>query len=427
MLVEFSVKNFKSFKERQTLSMVASKSDQSLPQNLIQVDIPGLKNTNLLKSAVIYGANASGKSNFLDAYKYFMEVVVNSFRDYKPNENFERPYFLLDNSSNTLSTEFEVLFILDDVLHQFGFTMNDRMITEEWLLVYQSSKPQKWYQREFNEKKKKYDWYLSPTYLKGEKDTIKESTRNNTLFLSTATQLKHNKLSSIYTWFNDRLICSNWFDNIYNLSVTGGMLYKNDELKNNFCKLLSHADIGISDVTIDRGKIDDFKEFKSVPEKIQEGFIEEYKEKDFLEIKFTHKNEDLNVQKQFDIDLESRGTVNYFRLMGPMIDSTYNNYFIMIDELSSSLHPVLARDILKVYYSLRSKSQVVLTTHDTTLIDSDLFRRDQIWFTEKNNNGASILYPLTDYKPRKDESLEKGYLAGRYGAIPLISSNFSFE
>ena len=429
MLVEFSVKNFKSFKEKQTLSMVAAKKDKTLPQNLIPVDIPGLRNTNLLKSAVIYGANASGKSNLIKAFDYFVHFVLMESLEAKIGTPIKISPFVLDDESINEPSEFEILFIFDNVLHQYGFSITKNLVLEEWLLVSTSNKPATFFHRLYDEKLDKYEWKFS-SYLKGDKVSLSENTRAKSLYLSTAAQLNHKQLSPIFEWLNKSIrVMDTMFVDFY-MSFTAELLTEEKELRNIILNLIQKADLGIGGMEC----VPDFKDEKDIPIDLSTqtklDIIEKWNKNPGLKIKMIHSSKYGN-DNTFEPEDESNGTIKYFSMLGPLLDGINSGRILFIDEFDSSIHPNLLKALIEnIHHNKKVNKtgfQLIVTTHDSSLIDSHLFRRDQIWFTEKNNNGESILYPLTDYKPRNDESLEKGYLAGRYGAIPIISANFSLE
>lgn len=413
MLVEFSVKNFKSFKERQTLSMVASKSkgkSEELPQNLIHFDIPGLKDTNLLKSAVIYGANASGKSNIFKAMEFMSEFVEKSATELRPQQKTGVSPFLLDTKSKSSPTEFEILFVMYGVVYQYGFLINPDRVIEEWLYVYKSSKAQNWFARKYDNNKNKYVWKFS-TYFKGDKEVLKEHTKDNTLFLSMAVQFNFKQLFDIFFWIVNQFRFIDFSKTELGFEATLDWINKKKGFKKLFVDFLNRADLGIIDIEIDSNN----KKSDTI------NFLDELKNAGF---RLKHKGKIENATTYFNIDDESAGTLKYFALLGPWIESITEGFTLVLDEGGSKLHSLILYDLIEMFYKdfkLSVYPQLILTTHDTNFMDNHLFRRDQIWFTEKNNEGESNLYPLTDYHPRIDESLEKGYLAGRYGGIPIIT------
>lgn len=424
MLVEFSVKNFKSFKEKQTLSMVAAKKDKTLPQNLIPVDIPGLRNTNLLKSAVIYGANASGKSNLIKAFDYFFNFVLKASLETKLTSPIDITPFALDEESKNEPVEFEILFILDNKLHQYGFSLTKDIVLEEWLIVCNNNKPSTYFHRIYNEEKDEYEWTFS-SYLKGDKVSISDKTRNKSLFLTTAAQLNHKQLSLIFEWIYNNLHTVDTTKIELFTHITSNILLQDENLRIPALELIRKVDLGISGFEHSPENIDLNKLSDEIPIQTKKGLLEFYTNYPFLKTKMLH-NTKTGLEVLFEFENESKGTIKYYSIIGPLLKSINEGRVLPIDEFDSSIHPNILRELLKNIHHNEKVSetgfQLIFTTHDTSLIDSGLFRRDQIWFTEKNNDGESILYPLTDYKPRNDESLEKGYLAGRYGAVPIIAS-----
>ncbi len=416
MLVEFRVKNYKSFKDEQIFSMVAS-SDASLPSNTINT--PALGKLSLVNSAVIYGANASGKSNLISALG-FVKAFVTQATIGKPDADISVQPFWLDSSCVNYPSEFEMTFIHENVRYQYGFAVDNKRVHKEWLVAYPKKSPQTWFERTLKIGSDEFEWYFGPK-LSGEKERLEVLTRVNALFLSVATTFNHKQLSNVYKWFSDylRVVDTNVNSNSFE-RYTISRAAKEENFRTKVKTLLQKADLGITDfIAEEKTLIED----KILSEELLEESRSPLKSK-FIDIQLVHQAEKGNNSNiPFSMKNESYGTRRLFAISGPLLDVLEKGNVLFVDELDASLHPTLLRSIISVFHDpeINQKgAQLIFNTHDSTLLDLTLFRRDQIWFVEKDNNGASHLYPLSDFSPRKDEALQKGYLQGRYGAVPFI-------
>lgn len=395
------------------MSLVASSDKDLAETNIADTGISTLPRA--VRTAVVYGANASGKSNLLRAMQLMRGVVLESVV-LKPEQLFNVQPFRLDPKLKDEPTLFEMTFVLDGVRRQYGFEFTPNRIISEWLLVYQKSKPQRWIERRYDPKTEKETFEFS-SHLTGQKRAWQDATRPNALFLSTAVQLNSEQLKPLHTWFTEALI----------VLMDGGMLpfvystemVRQPEGEGAIRSMMTAADIAISEI-------------RAVAKK---GFIQQIKldmatgsseasreESDILVPEFTHKAGSMSAN--FDFMDESQGTQKLFALAGPLLDIIKNGKILVIDELDRSLHPLLVRQIINTFQDpvLNERgAQLFFTTHDTSLLDNELLRRDQIWLTEKNADQSSSLVPLIQFSPRKGEALERGYLSGRYGGVPILN------
>ena len=416
MLVEFRIKNFRSLRDEQVLSLVASTDKTLLDTHALDT---GLKaSPHLLKSAVVYGANASGKSNLIKALQYMRGVVLES-ATLQPGQTFDRLHpFKLDVISSNLPTEFEVTFILDDVRYQYGFAMNTQRIVSEQLLVYKAFKPQRWFERHFDAESGKDVYEFGPS-LKGAKNLWEGATRPNALFLSMAVQLNSEALRSVFDWFANRLVI---FNEQSPLSPQFSVqMLKQEAQRKSICEFLRAADISIADIEVATKQA----MMHSIRFDLATGKREEESgEQAVDEVRFHHITE--HGKAVFDLMDESSGTRNLLFLTGPILDILNKGLTLVVDELDTSLHTLLVQALVRLFHRPEVNTggaQLVFTTHDTSLLDAyGLFRRDQVWFVEKQPDQSSSLYPLLDFSPRKNEALERGYLQGRYGALPFLRS-----
>jgi len=429
MLVQFRIKNFRSFRDEQVLSLVAS-NDTVLEENCATEG-----KLHLLKAVGIYGPNASGKSNLIKAIDIMKDIVLNS-ANYKPGKKLPIQPFLLDDESKKEPSSFEVTFYHGDTRYQYGFSVTNERIHEEWLLAYPKGrtmdKAQTWYHRTFS--KLSTDWKFS-SFLRGEKEHIKNKTRDNALFLSAAAQWNNKQLTTVYEWFKDKLRVVPPKE--YFRPVTAEMLLdieKEEDVRKELYEFvtaaLQKADLGIHGVNVKKLKFDRSTiEFpKDMPNEIREKVLKGFEKKLRLKVEMLHFNTRKNENISLPLEEESDGTQRFFQLLGPWLEAVSNGYTVFIDELEASLHPLLTRELIKFIQNPennKSGAQLIFATHDTTLLDPELFRRDQIWFNDKDKGGGTILYSMSDYKerkPRKGEAMQKGYLAGRYGAIPILEA-----
>lgn len=421
MLVEFRVKNFRSLRDEQVLSLVASK-DKSLQDT--HTICTGFKAApSLLRSAVVYGANAGGKSNLIKALQFMRGVVLESAAIIQPNQSFAVQPFRLDERSSSQPTEFEVTFSVDGVRYQYGFALTSQRIVSEHLLVYKAFKPQRWFERHFNAASGQ-DEYNFGSGLKGAKNLWEGATRPNALFLSMAVQLNSEALRPVFDWFATGLVI---FNEQAQLSPqTSIQLLKHAEGRKQICEFLSAADISIADIEVVTRKVPG----QAVHFDLAAGKTELRSEEiEKHELRFLHVTE--QGRAVFDLLDESNGTRNLLFLAGPVLDILKKGLTLCIDELDTSLHTLLVRELVRLFHRPEVNTggaQLIFTTHDTSLLDApDLFRRDQVWFVEKDKEQASTLVALSEFSPRKNEALERGYLIGRYGGVPFIDYSLGLK
>ncbi|HRN82652.1 MAG TPA: ATP-binding protein [Nitrosomonas europaea] len=415
MLVEFRIKNFHSLRDEQVFSLVASKDKTLQDTNTLTTGISAAPL--LLRSAAVYGANASGKSNLIKALQYMRGVVAESATVIQPGQSFAVQPFRLDAQSANQPSEFEITFLLDGVRYQYGFAMTAQRIVSEHLLVYKAFKPQRWFTRQFDADISKDVYDFGPG-LKGPKNVWEGATRPNSLFLSMAVQLNSEALRPVFDWFINHLIIFNEQAQL-NPQISIQKL-KQDEGRKEICNFLSAADISIANIDVEIRKVPgQAVHFDLVAGKteVRTEEVEEHR------LRFHHVTE--QERAIFDLSDESNGTRNLLFLAGPVLDILSKGLTLVIDELDTSLHTLLVRKLVRLFHCPdinTGGAQLIFTTHDTSLLDApDLLRRDQIWFVEKNRDQASSLVALSEFSPRKNEALERGYLMGRYGGVPFLS------
>jgi ABC-type cobalamin/Fe3+-siderophores transport system ATPase subunit len=409
MLLEFRVKNYRSIRDEQALNLVASSDKELAATHLAPTGLKSLPSA--VRSAVVYGPNASGKSTLLEALDYLRAVVAESATVIQPGQTYNVQPFRLDAAFALQPSEFEITFLLGGVRHQYAFAMTAQRIVSESLLVYRSSKPTQLFSRRVAGDTYAYEF---SAYLSGPRKLWQESTRANALFLSTAAQLNSEQLSPVFHWIVRSIVFLPAGVRV-SPDITTAML-ATEEGRTTIREFLSGADISIADV-------------QAIPRKgvraqwvvNATGLQATQEEHEVLFPVFEHTTP--HGSAKFELHEESEGTQRLYGLIAPVLDCLRDGRVLVVDELESSLHTLLVRRLMEMFHSpeINPKgAQLIFTTHDTSLLDHNLLRRDQIWFTEKDTAQATQLYPLSDFSPRKLEALERGYLFGRYGAVPFL-------
>lgn len=417
MLVQFTVRNFRSIRDEQTLSLVKGKGDELSTQNTFESHAPATGE--LLRSAVIYGPNAAGKTSLINALATMKNLVSNSSTRFQSGDELPVVPFKLDVETQGQPSEFEVIFVADGVRYQYGFSSSEDRVFEEWLLAYPNGRAQRWFGRSWNAEKGIYEWDMGNA-LNGQKQLWQESTRPNALFLSTAVQLNSSQLKPVYDWFRKTLRMAN---------VSGwapeftASKCEDDTTKKRILDFIKAADIDIQDFKIESERFAAQHIPSEIPEEIKERILDDLKDHKVYDIKTIHYG--VNGQKvEFDFNDESDGTQKLFAFAGPWLDVLDKGYVLLVDELHDNLHPKIVQFLVGLFHDPEingSGAQLVFTTHDTSILNQNVFRRDQVWFCEKDSSKSTRLYPLTDFSPRKGrEDLELGYLSGRYGALPYL-------
>ncbi|WP_313418356.1 ATP-binding protein [Stenotrophomonas sp.] len=422
MLIQFSVENYRSIREKQTFSLVASADKHRRDTHVSASSAPATPD--LLRSAIVYGANAAGKSNLLRALAVMVQLVRGTAgASRQPRLPYEP--FLLDEESATSGTWFEVAFVQDGVRYQFGVRYNAERILYEALYAYPEGRPQRWYSRAYNASGE--DEYEYGGMLRGQKKVWQEATRPNALFLTTAVSLNSDQLQSVFSWFDTKVRPIHPFARIGS-DYTVSSSQENAERKRRVLEFLGQADLGIGDFVVKTTPFDVSTIPEDAPDHIRQFVRHAMTDKMLQEVSFLHRTRS-GFEAFLDLEEESGGTKKLFELAGPWVDTLENGYLLLIDELDTSLHPVMLQYLVKMFHdpeiNLRG-AQLVFTTHDTNVMG--FFRRDQMWLMDKDAELSSALVPLSDFSPRKNENMEKGYLEGRFGGLPFVGSPvFSFK
>lgn len=413
MLLDFSVGNFRSIRDEQRLSLLPAGKDESLCDSNVLTTRSELAPATL-RGAVIYGANASGKSNLVGAMLFFQAMVRDSATKLQAGQRLNVAGFAFDEKAASAPSSFELNALVDGIRYQYGFSLSPERVTEEWLIVYRTSRGQEWFSRTWNAEKATYDYAPFSAYFAGSKDLWKRSTRDNALFLSTAVQLNSEQLRPLWDW-----IVGSWIIIAAQAPLSMGLTIQalgGEKDKLRVLEFLNAADIAIADVRVQKQRM---KQTSIVIDAATGAASASNDEADVAIPIFRHSAEGRSVE--FGLQDESQGTQRLFALAGYVLGVLKGGMTLVVDEIESSMHPLLVRHLLKLFFSPDAKgAQIVFSTHSTNLLDNELLRRDQVWFTEKGADQATVLTPLSDFSPRKTEAFEKGYLEGRYGAIPIL-------
>ncbi len=386
MLLEFSCSNHKSIRNEVLFSTLAGK-DSTYEDRLF--DMNGVK---VLKSAVIYGANGSGKSNFIDAISFVKNLVIGSIH-HQPGQGIRQMPHKLDGFDRDSS--YKIQFVTKGIRYVFGFSLRNMLISDEYLYYFPNNRQTRIFERY-------EDSFSVGSKFRGKFSSCKDVLKPNRLLLSCAANFSSvQEIFDVYSFFDEELVIyepmnqENWMnDSLYQMN-------RNPKVKTSVIAFLSGLGTGIKDVQV------------SIKDKV-----------DAITAKVIYDN--------FETDLlqeESTGIKKLFAMLCPWIDATVNGKVLICDGLESGLHESLVHGLVKYFINTYTDkfAQMIFTTHETGLLNLDLFRRDQIWFTElKKDDSSTDLYSLAEIKNvRKEESFRKGYIAGKYGAIPMLNLNFA--
>jgi len=417
-----------SFRDTKTLNMVASVIKEHADKNVFKIEIPNAKRAkeiNLLKSSVIYGANASGKSNLIKAISFMKYFVLNSSIGRPVSDKIPVERFLLDSEKDDEPSFFETIFTHKGIRYRYGFEVNLVKVVNEWLFYAPKGKEAMLFMREGE------NFKLGSNFREGK--GLKEKTRENALFLSVAAQFNGEISTNILQWFKQKLRIISGLDDQKYADFTIKKI-RNDEGKNEILKFLAIADLGIDDIKMIFYDIDD----DEVPDFIRKDILKRIESKGKNEIppiqvkeifkivslRDKYDRDKIKCEKiRFDFGNESEGTKKLFALSGLLTSALKEGYVLVVDELDSRFHPMMTRFLIELFNSNvtnQANAQLIFATHDTNLLTKSLFRRDQIWFTEMDRYGATDLYSLVDYRVRSDATFSKDYILGKYGAIPFI-------
>ena len=420
MLLAFRAENARSFRDPIELSLLATRvSDREVVREIPWRE--GGQPVDVLPCAAVFGANASGKSNLLQAMVDMRNVVLRSFQKSSPGARLNTWPFRLGDDDAELPVTYEVDLVLGGVRHEYGFELNEERILSEWAHRWPKGRSSLIFRRDGDE-----------VELPAGQRAVARATlgilRSNALFLSTAAATNHHSLLPLFEWFQRNLVFADVNSRTARQALTSELLDK-DLLGRQALALLQEADLGITGVRKKELPADIRDHLMRAAEALRGGVEPDEPEFevrfDDFDVHLTHRAGSREVELRSAE--ESRGTLVWFGLIGPVLEALRDGSVLLADELDASLHPVLVNVIVALFQSKRSnprRAQLIFNSHDITLISDaghSTIGRDQIWFTEKGNDGACRLYALADLQPRKGEALARRYMAGRYGATPIVS------
>lgn len=394
---------------------LVSKDRSTDARNIFSAD----EELDLLKSAAIYGANASGKSNLAAALTFMKWFMVNSSKDTQSTDEIDVEPFRLSAETDKEPSFFEIVFLLDGKKYRYGFEVTVTKVISEWLYYVPQKRETRLFGRNLDS--------ISSLKVYGA-DGIQKKTRHNALFLSVSAQFNVEIAEKILEWITKKLKVVSGLDDRGYKGYTVTCLMQQDENRDEILGLIKKLDFGIGDVKVEQADFTSESLPKNMPEELKDVILKNSGGKVTMiqtrHKKFSKEGKHIS-DEMFDLERqESEGTQKIFALAGPLVDTLKNGKTLIIDEFDARLHPLISRAIVELFNSNDtnpSNAQLVFMTHDTNLLDNLLFRRDQIWFTEKDRFGSTDLYSLAEHKGvRNDRTYEKDYIKGRYGAIPYI-------
>jgi len=416
MLIQFNFKNFNSFRDEVSLDLSATNITE-FPDHVININ--NASQDKILPIAAIYGANASGKSTVYKAFDYMTDFVINSFMyggDNSKNNSKESKFlkptpFLLDKHSKSVDSSFEVYFEKNEKVYNYGFCVNQEKVTEEWLNVKSKNAKNKT-KNIFTKDEKGIDWGTIPKTIAS---TLESSLEKETLIVSLGAKLKILEFKSVRKWFWDNNLVD--FGNpLLNYLMSNRLpngFVDSQETRESVVRYMSSFDNSIAGFEVGDAEND----------------IKKDSEELVFKVDALHKMIGSDEKVAIPLGSESEGTLKMFSLYSGVTTALKQGSVLFIDELNGKLHPLLIRDFISTFLNPKlnpNHAQLIFTTHDTWQLSSDLFRRDEIWFAKKDDNGISSLYSLVDFsdengsKIRKDENYEKNYMLGKYGAVPTL-------
>lgn len=427
MLIEFSVENHRTFREKQTFTMVAStaagrNAPEEGPKRVADTGFKAVPHA--LRTACLFGANGSGKSSLIDAMAFMSRFVRTSFRN-EPGKAIKVEPFVFHSDWREAPSEFEAIFIAGETLYQYGFALTKTRVVEEWLFARPKStgRQRQLFTRSYDADKDAYDWDISSVHVKGERDSWKAQTRPDALFLSTAVQLNADGLREAFEWLAAQFEIFPTAEEMSEFDTS--KRFDKEDWKDRIMGFLGQADISVQDIAAEKYKVTEHFRFKSLPEVLQEVISETLPENATAhDISFL-REDNTGSLIPLPLEEESDGTRALFKLAGPILDVLENGYTVVVDELNTGLHPLAFEYIVSLFCDPKTNphnAQLIFTSHDTSMLDSACIGRDQIWLVDKARDLAASLTPLSDFKPRHDAAgFQKRYLEGRFGGVPRLT------
>ena len=410
MILEYTCENYRSIKEKVIFSMLASK-DNSFEKLLVNY-----RGTLINKVAAIYGANGSGKTNFIESL-YFLKLLVCNSNNYQPGDKIRQVSHKLTKPDTP--TTYSIQFVKEDVRYAYGLSYTSEQIISEYLYYFPNGKQAKIFDRNLNE-------VSFGDKFKKDFEAILNFMKPNKLFLSVSANYSAVKEAElVFLFFKEDLIfyplpseISNW------LQYSIERFTKEPDLKKLFIDFMKSIDTPVQSIDTK------FEKTQMSPDFIPDHIPDEFKQFFAQAKEITRTEANINYGL-FSVNLneESKGIQKLFEVFGPIVDISLKNKVLIWDEMETSLHPRIVKELLRLimYGKQGSQAQLIFSTHDTNLLDLNTFRRDQIWFTELDKDRNTDIYSLAELKNvRKDENISKGYMNGKYGAIPFVHNPLVF-
>ncbi|MDR6639010.1 AAA family ATPase [Paenarthrobacter nitroguajacolicus] len=428
MLLALRVKNFRSIRDPQELNL--RRTRPALPEKLGV----GYEAWDRLVTPVvsIYGANASGKTSFIEALRFLLRCIRKS-QGWEPGEAIDRTPFLLDLGSRNEPTELEVEFAMNGDRYQYGFSVNDSEFVAEWLYVYKSAKPTVLFERGVNDEG---SWTFGRS-LKGQNNSIAKRTRPNALFLSAAASDAHELMTRVFEHLIDNVLIYNSSGYEHAHSKLSTRMFKDKKFAGQLTEILRASDTGIRGVHIEvndqtpeqRKEIRGQLVASGMSEKRADTILDQWEADTKYVLSFEHQaGEGVH---RLPLEVESTGTQALLSHGEAVLDALTTGGVCVFDEIDTSLHPLLVAELVRLFQSPATnplQAQIIFTTHEASLLDPGgstpgSLDRDQVWVTQKDDFGSTNLTAFSDFKPRPNENLRRGYMSGRFGGLPLIPSD----
>lgn len=437
MLLRFGTSNHRSIRDYQEINFTATALKDNEEGLLSPASIKSSEDENsvsnklkILPVIAIYGSNAAGKSTVLNAIDFFVDTIINSHIGKAKRTGTPYMPFMLDEHSRNEESLYDADFVIEDVRYHYGFKLNGTRFTSEWLFAFNLSSKRQVRSILFHRDHLEDEEFHFGGALKGDNKRISNSVRDNSLFISVAAQNAHPVISKIYEYFLNK-VSTRLVQNTNHVTI-GNQLHKyfseNKDNRSKAFSFLKAADIGVSDIDFrasehDEATLNLLKDVRQILSKHLERNLDNLQSNN-IEARLLHTGEN---DEKYAIDLayESSGTLALLQLLGPVFSKLSNGGILIVDELNISLHPLVARELVKLFSSPKTnagQAQLFFSTHDTGMLTDGLLRRDQIWFVEKNNAGSTRIFSLSRVKVRSTDNFEKGYIEGRFGASPSFKS-----
>ncbi|NJB67232.1 hypothetical protein GGQ74_000872 [Desulfobaculum xiamenense] len=419
MIVEFSVENFCSIKERQTLSMVAANLKKFEEHTF---ETPAMTQDKLLKVSAIYGPNASGKTTLIRALSLFQSLVCFSLRDQAEDVVGSYLPFSLDEEWAGKPTSFRLEFVSNEMRYEYSFSYCKERVVCEALYFYPSRKAKLFERSE--------DGTITFGNLRGDKKIVQKSTRSYNLFLSRGADAGNEQLLEVFDYIKNKIVIFANANIRFRSAMKSTIGLLRDDVDKRYetlvAGLLSAADVGVKNVSLETQDVEKFKFLEKLPDEVREMVIENE-----MYVPYGHhdvyRGDEVVGEKRFDLRFfESAGTYKIFELASPVLKALSDGLVLVVDELDNSIHTLISEYIVELFNKNahnQKNAQLVFTTHDVALLTPENFRRDQVWFCNKDRKGATAMYSLVEFESsaiRNETRFDKWYLNGRFGAVPIL-------